>query len=329
MFALANIKDVAKKAGVGIATVSRVINHSGYVKKETREKIERVIRECGYVPNEIARSMTAQKNLIVAFMIPNTTHRFFGELLYHVEMELDHRGYKTMVCSSSEQIEKEISYIDMLKKNRVDSLILLTNNDIEPYLDRRFPLVSFDRRFKGIPCVTSDNYQGGVLAARHLIESGCRHMMFVGDDAQGGKAEVITEVNKRREGFFDELKRQGYPDVVNIEYPLGNYIALPESVHRRIESYAEVDGIFAISDSVAAEVIKNIERRGRLVPEDVKVVGYDGGTSFLNLGKRITSIDQPPKEIASAIGEVIQGYYDNRKTGDRIVPVKLVKGDTT
>ncbi|MFP4178289.1 MAG: LacI family DNA-binding transcriptional regulator, partial [Acholeplasmataceae bacterium] len=233
---MANIKDVARKAGVGIATVSRVINHSGYVKKETREKIERVIRECGYVPNEIARSMTAQKNMIIAFMIPNTTHRFFGELLYHVEMELGQRGYKTMVCSSSEQLEKEIAYIDMLKKNRVDALILLTNNDIEPYLDRRFPLVSFDRRFKGVPCVTSDNYEGGVLAARHLIESGCQHLMFVGDDAQGGKVEVITDVDKRRQGFFDELKRQGYPDAVDIEYPLGNYITLPKHVHRRIAS---------------------------------------------------------------------------------------------
>lgn len=141
--------------------------------------------------------------------------------------------------------------------------------------------------------------------------------------------EVVTEVNKRREGFFDELKRLGYERVIDIEYPLGNYIKLPETVHRRIEAHPEVDGIFAISDSVAAEVIKNIESRGRRVPEDVKVVGYDGGTSFLNLGKRMTSIDQSPKDIASAIGEVIQGYYDHKKTGDKVVPVKLVKGDTT
>jgi DNA-binding LacI/PurR family transcriptional regulator len=85
---MANIKEVAKKAGVGIATVSRVINNSGYVKKETREKIEKVIKDINYMPNEIARSMTRQKNNIVAFILPNSTHLFFGELLYYVEEEL-------------------------------------------------------------------------------------------------------------------------------------------------------------------------------------------------------------------------------------------------
>mgnify|MGYP000956835807 CR=1 FL=1 len=105
---MTNIKDVAKKAGVGIATVSRVINNSGYVKKETREKVERVISEIGYVPNEIARSMLLQKNNIVAFILPNSTHLFFGELLYHVEEELFKYGYKVMLCNSSEQMAKEM-----------------------------------------------------------------------------------------------------------------------------------------------------------------------------------------------------------------------------
>ncbi len=81
---MANMKDVARMAGCGIATVSRVINKSGYVKKETREKVKKVIKSVGYQPNEIARSMTLQKNHIVAFILPNSKHLFFGELLYHV-----------------------------------------------------------------------------------------------------------------------------------------------------------------------------------------------------------------------------------------------------
>ena len=128
---MSNIKDVAKQAGVGIATVSRVINNSGYVKKETREKIERVIELLEYKPNEIARSMTKQRNGIVAFLLPNTTHLFFGELVNSVEEALFEFGYKLLVCNSSEKIEKEIVYLDMLKNNRVDALILLTNNDID------------------------------------------------------------------------------------------------------------------------------------------------------------------------------------------------------
>lgn len=326
---MATIIDVAKKAGVGIATVSRVINKSGYVKQETREKIERVIKEIGYVSNEIARSMTLQRNNIVAFVLPDCLHFFFGELLYHVEQELYQKGYKLMVCNSSQQLEKEIVYIDMLKTNRVDAIILLTNNDIEPYLDKSFPIVSFDRKFKDVPFVASDNYMGGVSAARHLIEKGCKHFMFIGDDAQGDETPVQTEVSKRRLGYLDELKRNGIEEVIQIEYPLGNYLYLPEYVHQIIAEHPEVDGIFAISDVVAAEVIFNIEKGGRKVPDDVKVIGYDGGRSYFKLGKRITSISQSPELIAQAIVSVILKLVNNQTSESIITPITINLGETT
>lgn len=326
---MATIIDVAKKAGVGIATVSRVINKSGYVKQETREKIERVIQEIGYVSNEIARSMTLQRNNIVAFVLPDCLHFFFGELLYHVEQELYQKGYKLMVCNSSQQLEKEIVYIDMLKTNRVDAIILLTNNDIEPYLDKTFPIVSFDRKFKDVPFVASDNYMGGVSAARHLIEKGCKHFMFIGDDAQGDETPVQTEVSKRRLGYLDELKRNGIEEVIQIEYPLGNYLYLPEYVHQIIADHPEVDGIFAISDVVAAEVIFNIEKGGRKVPDDVKVIGYDGGRSYFKLGKRITSISQSPELIAQAIVSVILKLVNDQVSESIITPITINLGETT
>ncbi|MCR3905443.1 MAG: LacI family DNA-binding transcriptional regulator [Tenericutes bacterium] len=325
---MASIIDVAKKAGVGIATVSRTINNSGYVKKETREKIERIIKEVGYVPNEIARSMTLQKNNIVAFILPNSTHLFFGELLYYVEEELYNQGFKMMICNSSMQTEKDLSYIDLLKKNRVDAIILLTNNDVESQLDKRLPIVSFDRKFDGVPFVSSDNHAGGVMAAKHLIKKGCKNIMFIGDDAQGLHTNVSTEVSKRRIGFLEELKRNGIDKVINIEYPLGNYIYIPDYVHELIQSHPEVDGIFCISDAVAAEVILNLEKNGKKIPEDVKVIGFDGGRSFINLGKRITSIGQSPKLIAEAISEIIVKYYLKEKVENIIVPVYFQNGDT-
>ncbi|QMS84796.1 LacI family DNA-binding transcriptional regulator [Candidatus Xianfuyuplasma coldseepsis] len=323
-----SIKDVARKAGVGIATVSRVINNSGYVKQSTREKIEKVIQEIGYVPNEIARSMLKQKNNIVAFIIPNSTHLFFGELLYHVELELFKYGYKLMVCNSSESMEKELEYLDMLKNNRVDAIILLTNNDIEQYLNKDLPLISFDRKFKDVPFVASDNYQGGILAAKKLIDLGCDHLMFIGDDAQGDSTPVQTEVTKRRLGFMSYAKEHHHSEVINIEYPLGNYINIPEQVHKTVLEHPEVDGIFAISDAVACEVILNLEKHGKRVPEDVKVIGFDGGRSFLNLGKKMTSISQSPEQIAHAIAESIHSFYANEKVENKIIPVTLTNGET-
>jgi DNA-binding LacI/PurR family transcriptional regulator len=325
---MASIKDVAKKAGVGIATVSRVVNNSGYVKKETRLKVEKVIQEMEFRPNEIARSMTKQKNGIVALIIPNSTHLFFGELVYYFEQELYKHGYKMMICNSSQNIEKEISYLEMLKNNRVDAVCLLTNNDIEDYLSPNLPLISFDRRFTGIPYLASDNYQGGIMAANRLIDQGCKKLMFVGDDAQGDNTPVITEVSKRRYGFFEQAKMRGIDHIVNIEYPLGDYIAIPESVHQEIHNHEDVDGIFCISDAVAAEVILELQKSGRRVPEDVKVLGFDGGRTFNNLGMSMTSIGQNPKSLAVAFVNMINAFYNKELVPNVVVPVYLAEGET-
>lgn len=323
------INDVAKQAGVGIATVSRVINRSGYVKEETRIKVEHVIKEMGYKPNEIARSMTKQKNGIVAFVIPTTKHLFFAELVHHVEEELFKYGYKVLLCNSTKKLEKELTYLEMLQNNRVDAMILLTNSDIEGYFKKDMPLVSFDRIFEDFPFVASDNYQGGVLAATHLIERGCKQLMFIGDDAQGRTAKIVTEVSKRRSGFIDQAKKLGYNNVIDIEYPLDDYISIPKEIHEKIHQYPEVDGIFCISDSVASKVISNLIARGKKVPEDVKVIGFDGGRSFINLGMTMTSISQNPKALAVAIKDMIEAYYKKEKRQSKILPVSLAIGETT
>lgn len=325
---MANIIDVAKKAGVGIATVSRVVNNSGYVKKETREKVESVIREIGFVSNEIARSMALQKNNLVAFLLPNSTHLFFGELIDAVEKELYRNGYMLMLCNSSEHIEKEITYIEMLKRSRVDALILLTNNDIEPYLEKRFPIVSFDRRFEGVPFVASDNYKGGVMAAQYLLKKGSRHFMFIGDDAQGEYPVFSSEVAKRRIGFIDELKHHGIDNIINIEYPLGDYKSIPESVYQTVIDHPEVDGIFTIDDIIAAEVVRRMEKVGRNVPNDVKIIGFDGGRETSNLGKAITSISQSPERIAQALVENVLLLINGEKGIDKIVPIEFIQGET-
>lgn len=325
---MANMKDVAKLAGCGIATVSRVINQSGYVKKETREKVEKVIKDLGYQPNEIARSMTRQKNHIVAFILPNSKHLFFGELLYHVEEELFKYGYKLMLCNSSEQLEKEIVYLDMLKNNRVDAVILLTNNDVEMYLNKRLPIVSFDRYFDDVPFVASDNYQGGILAADRLLAHKCKKIMFIGDDAQGDHTQVTTDVSKRRIGFVNRLHEHGFTNIVNLEYPLRNYFVTVEQFEQYLEPYPDVDGIFCISDSVAYTVIRVLKKHGKSVPEDVKVIGYDGGRTFNNLGMKITSINQDPNLIAKAIRELLMTYDSKSHQRKIIIPVSISEGDT-
>ncbi len=323
-----SIKDVAARAGVSISTVSRVMNNSDYVKKETRAKIEKAIKEIGYVPNEIARAMTLQKNHIVAFIMPNVAYLFFAKILLSVEESLSKHGYKTLICNSFDSIEKELEYLDMLRKNRVDTVIMITKSDIEQFIDPNLKIISFDRKFKGLPYVSCDNFEGGQLAAKLLIEKGCKNLMFIGDDAQGDTPSQ-SEVTKRRSGFVSYCLENGYNNVINVEYHFKDSVLVPSDAEKLLIDHSEVDGIFCMQDSIAYEVIKILEKNGRKVPEDVKVVGFDGGMSYHNLGKQITSIEQPLDLISKAITDMVLKYSKKEEVNSMILPVRINHGETT
>lgn len=326
---MANIKEVAKKAGVGIGTVSRVINKSGYVSPKTRQKVESVIIEMNFYSNEIAKSMARQRNNIIAFIVPNITHHFFGSLANEIEDELYKHGYSLLICSSSENLDKEIYYINLLKKYRVDGLIILTNNDIETHLNKNLPIISFDRTFSGVLFVTSDNYNGGVISAQHLVDLDCKNLAFIGDDAQGAHSNVLTEVRKRRLGFMETAQKLLNKEVVNYEYPLADYNFVPEEVFDAVCKNKELDGIFCNNDNIAAELIKRLEDSGRHVPKDIKIIGFDGGETGFNLGYSLTSVSQNTKLIAQELSTNLINLISGKPAQNMVIPVKLIKGKST
>ncbi|NLM14123.1 MAG: LacI family transcriptional regulator, partial [Epulopiscium sp.] len=112
---MASIKDVAKLAGVGVGTVSRVINNNKSVSDATREKVKWAIEQLDYVPNEVARNFKKQSSQLVGMMIPTIAHPYFSKLVFYVESELYKHGYKLLICNSETEKEKELQYIEMLK----------------------------------------------------------------------------------------------------------------------------------------------------------------------------------------------------------------------
>ena len=120
---MTTIQDVAKHAGVGAATVSRVLSGNGYVKQTTRERVLRSIEELNYTPNEMARNLFHGKSGIVAVIIPELAHPFFSEMVSAIEVELCNLGYQTMVCNTFYEKNYELRYLEMLKRQRVDGII--------------------------------------------------------------------------------------------------------------------------------------------------------------------------------------------------------------
>ncbi|HBU83896.1 MAG TPA: LacI family transcriptional regulator [Paenibacillus sp.] len=322
---MSSIKDVASLAGVAVGTVSRVINNSGAVKPATRRKVEKAIQELNYIPNEIARNFKMRKSKMVALLLPSIWHPFFSELAYYIEDELDREGFKLMLCNSGGKPEKELYYLDMLQQNKVAGIVGITYNDIENYVSNDIPIVSIDRHFnKKITCVTSDNYEGGRLALRELVKAGAKKPAFM-----GSVTSVFSETMKRREGFIQEARNMGVDYVV---YEKPDPVLDDDAYYGEfLKEHGDVDGIFAITDMFAAKYIERASRQGISVPEDVKVIGYDGIQDHPYFHPILSTIRQPVEEMARTTIRLLYKKIDG-ETLDREVyrlPVIFRQGETT
>lgn len=322
---MSGIKDVANLAGVAVGTVSRVINNTGAVKPETRRKVKAAIEQLNYIPNEVARNFKMQKSKMVALMLPSIWHPFFSELAYYIEDELDREGYKLMLCNSGGKPEKELYYLDMLEQNKVAGIVGITYNDIENNVSTDIPIISIDRHFsKKITCVTSDNFEGGRLALRELVKAGSKKPAFM-----GSVTSVFSETMNRREGFVQEAEALGVEYIV---YEEPDPVQDDESYYGNfIKRYQDVDGVFAITDMFAAKYIEYAKRQGIRVPEDVKVIGYDGIQDHTYFHPVISTIRQPVEEMArlaiKLLYKKIEGETLDRETYR--IPITFRKGETT
>ena len=309
---MATMKDVAKLAGVGVGTVSRVINKNESVKESTRLKVEKAIKELNYTPNEIARTLKISQSKTIALILPTIWHPFFSELAYYTEENVSKRGFKMILCNSSSKKEKEIEYLDMLKQNKVDGIIAITYNDIDRYVSSNLPIVSIDRHFsEGVAYVTSDNYNGGKLAVNKLIENGCKKIAFMGTHN-----ERNTDVDNRRKGFEEESIAK------NIEYKIFDEIETEQDLEDKMEKFLRqninIDGIFTINDFFGLRVIKILEKLNKKIPKDIKFIGYDGVKMSYEQDFIMSTIRQPveqmAKEAVEMLFKMIEGDYTSKKS---------------
>ncbi|XJZ28628.1 LacI family DNA-binding transcriptional regulator [Bacillota bacterium Lsc_1132] len=320
-----NIKDVANLAGVGVGTVSRVINNHSNVTPETIKKVNDAIKQLNYIPNEVARNFKMQKSKMVALLLPSIWHPFFSELAYYIEDQLDREGFKLMLCNSGGRPDKELYYIDMLNQNKVAGIIGITYNDIEEYVSTDIPIISIDRHFgKKITCVTSDNYEGGRIAVRKLAKTGAKKLAYLGI-----LSTAYSEVVLRKNGFIDESKRQGI-DYVTFEETDTHY---EDNVFfkRFFQEHGDSDGVFANTDLLAAKFIKQAKERGLKIPEDIKVVGYDGIQDNDLFHPILSTIRQPVEEMGRTSVNLLLKRIEGGELENEIyrIPVMYREGETT
>lgn len=321
---MATMKDVAERAGVSLGTVSRVINNAQGIKPQTLQKVQEAIEALNYLPDEYARGMKLNKTNTVALIVPTVWHPFFGELAYFVEKALSAQDYKLLLCNSAEP-QKEVEYIKMLQQNKVDGIIAITYASIDEYISSNIPFLSIDRVFPGkdIAFVASDNRVGGRLAAEKLIEKGCQHLAFIGSH------NLTQNETKMRHTYFEQKVKEAGKAFYALD-PLEPVNNLKEDIRQFLETHPQIDGIFAINDFMALDVIRVARSLGKSCPNDYQIIGYDGIKMAQERDFIVSTIKQPLEQMATvAVNHLLAIIEGLQRPKQIFVPGYFVEGPTT
>ncbi len=319
---MANIKDVAREAGVSVATVSRIINNHGSISEQTRQKVYAVMKELDYHPNEMARYLQTKRSNIIGLIIPYIDHPFFGLLTSVIANACYRRGYRLMLCTSGDHEAREQDMISMLRGNKVDGILITSRSEsAASYADLALPLVSIERTIPQVPSISCDNYAGGVLAAQTLHKAGCRRVLLVSN-----KIKPFLPASLRVTGFCDECDRLG---LAYESYLLSSDdLQASEGFKSMLQQYPDFDGYFATGDMLAARLHRELLAAGRNQPQDFKLVGFDG----LEISGyfSITTVAQPIREMGELAVELLLKRIDGQLVPSQsILPVELIRRDST
>ncbi len=325
-----SIIDVAKRAGVSTATVSRVINGNGGYSKETEEKVIRTIKECGFTPNVNAIGLRTNRSQSVGVIVPDITNEFFAKIIHDLDIFFLKYKYSLLISDSNEDYNVEDMHIKNLIEKNVDGIIYISGqNEIKNIGNvQNIPVVYIDRAPKNAEVlILSDNEKGGYLATKELLEKGCRRIMFLRD------LRYASTIRSRKAGFIKALEEYQIPYDDKMEVScFPEYRNAKETMERLMNAKGcFFDGIFATNDMMALGCINVLKKEGYRVPEDVKVVGFDNVSLSEFSSPPITTIAQDTSQLALCAGKTILRMIQNKEIKEKktIIPVTLVIRSST
>ena len=314
---MATLKDVARETGLTVTTVSRILNNRGYISEESRKKVEAAMKKLDYQPNEVARALSKKSSNVIGLIVPHINNPYFAEVISNLENEAKKKRYNILLFNSKSNDDNELKYIDMCKSNRVAGIIMMSGSvQMEEFSGLNVPLITIERNLEcGTASIECDNFHGGEMAARQLIECGAKTLLHI-----SGVNETEMPADERSVGFAKVCEAQGvwHREIKTTvkQYDSGEY---HELLTELLLEYPEVDGIFASSDVIAAQLIQVSKKLGKRVPEDLKIVGFDDINIASLTTPTITSIRQPIKEMAST---AIKFLLD--AAAGKVVPTRMI-----
>lgn len=314
------INDIAKMAGVSRQTISRVLNDKQEVRDETRKQILRIIEEHGFQPSLQARSMVTRKTNTVALLLPDITNPFFAEVVCGIERKLREKQINVFLFTTDEDLEREVSFIQLAQNYNVDGMILCSPRLDEANLRKLIPkispvvLLNRDMDADGVACVMVESQQGGYAAAKHLIELGHTKIGIVVGP------HMASSSMKRLEGYKKALAEHGIPidpDLIvsaNV-YNEGIYQLTQQLIRKKATA------ITAYNDVTAAVVIQACTDMNLEVPNDISVIGFDGINLSQLINPRLTTMALPLYEMGETVAETMFKMLKGMDNVQKMTPI--------
>ena len=312
---MVTIKDIAREVGVSPSTVSRALSDSPLISEKTRQSVKEVAQKLGYERNELARGLVKGSSGAIGLVVADITNPFFSDIAQGVG-EVAHRcGYGVMLCNTAGKTNRESSYVRLLRRKRVDGLILTSATMDDPYLGdlakTRIPFILVSRLCNSVdaPYVVANDRAGARLAVEHLIELGHERIGFIGGPAnvQSSRDRMASYREVLREhGLAEKEEWMSFSDFTQ---------AAGRKVGRHMLSLPErPSAIFAANDVTALGVLEVAEELGYQIPDDLSLVGYDDIT-YASLPRiQLTTVAQPAQEMGQIAGEWLLSSIEGHKS---------------
>ena len=322
------ISDVAKRAGVSPATVSRVIQGASNVRPATRERVLCAIEDLGYVPSAAAQSLRSKRTHTLALVVSDITNTFWTTVARGVEDEAQTQGYAVLLCNTDESLAKQLRYLDLLIRQQVDGVIIapydLDARHLDKLRQRKIPTVLVDRRIEGwdVDSVCGDSISGARALVQHLIELGHTRIAVVSGPANTSTAE------DRITGYCLALTQAGLPCdprlIVRGEFRSGMGQSL---THSLLDEGLNPSAIFATNNAIAMGVIDALGTRGLHIPQDIALVSFDDLPNASHLFPFLTVVTQPAYDMGVNAAQLLLSRLNSEvelRPRHVVLPTRLV-----
>lgn len=324
-----SIKEIAEICNVSVATISRVINHKGGYSKETKEKVLKLIAESEYRQNMNAKSLRTNKSQTIGIIVPDISNEFFAKIIQSVEKEALKYDYSVFVCNTDENIEIEKMQLNKLIGQFVDGIIYISGGlNLHDYINVDIPMVFIDRYVEDSSIfIESDNFNGGYMATKELIDSGCKKIIIM------KSSKEISAYKSRYLGYLKALedKNLNFSDELACNIDIIDYKVAHDKILEVLDSGITFDGVFATNDAMAIGIVMALNERRIKIPEEVKIVGFDNISATEITSIPITTINQNKKKMGEIAVELLMDRILNRESviTNRKLPVNLIRRKST